>query len=810
MQVDIHNFERALRDIQGRLSTAAYVAVDLELTGINIGDRPDSYTETAAERLEKGCCIAEGYAIVQLGIAIRDAIAGTPKLASYNILVAPESTFVCESASLKFLRKFNLDLNSWIDDGVRCTSRARDAEWQEASGENTVTSLTAASRESSFICRARKLRADRRNGFNMNQWVDDTVTADPRFDDERHFKIREKDALGFRINPPGHCDDELREGVTLDDLWDLLLQAEVPLVVHGYLDVLFLLSTFQRRALPRDPVELAQLITRSFPKGIYDTAYLHESIDSLRLAPSSLKEFCAAVTARAGDAAFELEAATEARYGSSLRGRGNGFAHEAGCDALFTAQLFESIAALDEDAVRDGKNHFGLYKSADCVNLDGALETGDFSCRVFDELRETLLVAKLQTEDAQNNTKSRISAASKQDRSFFYRVMEDRLLLLIIIKLAGEDAVVKSRELSTRLPGIEWISYQDWCAEVRNDFRGRRFVGKIKSFDQTKGYGFICSAEVSLKFNCDTFLHHSQIGSCHIGDHVSFSIVLNKNKKPQAEGVRPASNRRHPAGEQPRPAEAAKVQGYGAGLGAGEVAAHQDPQAMKSIGTLTSSFWRATSKCVEGQHSLVYTQASHEDYRYLCDRCSRRKTGPCWHCPEHNSDWCPDCVTKLQSPDAEVQGGSPICEAAQPQTWGLPGQWMQPMQPSFPVANGFATWFLSGGPQVLPVEPTAAKLYATPMQREDTQRGAPRGQHARKHGNRRKMHADHELAQEGYDSDEHWASERRWPEAGGTKGCHESGPAQLRPPRKGLRNLPLKPGPCNPQALADERARAQG
>lgn len=62
--------------------------------------------------------------------------------------------------------------------------------------------------------------------------------------------------------------------------------------------------------------------------------------------------------------------------------------------------------------------------------------------------------------------------------------------------------------------------------------------GFIKSFDEAHGYGFISSAEVQAKHNRDVFLHHAQIKSFKVGDHVLFYVRINSKGAPQAYDLR--------------------------------------------------------------------------------------------------------------------------------------------------------------------------------------------------------------------------------------------------------------------------------
>jgi len=71
-------------------------------------------------------------------------------------------------------------------------------------------------------------------------------------------------------------------------------------------------------------------------------------------------------------------------------------------------------------------------------------------------------------------------------------------------------------------------------AEVQNNpvLPGQeKYVGRIKSFSQETGYGFITCDETFKKFNRDVFLHHKQLASkAKVGDLVQFLIFESKGQ----------------------------------------------------------------------------------------------------------------------------------------------------------------------------------------------------------------------------------------------------------------------------------------
>lgn len=64
-----------------------------------------------------------------------------------------------------------------------------------------------------------------------------------------------------------------------------------------------------------------------------------------------------------------------------------------------------------------------------------------------------------------------------------------------------------------------------------------KYIGKIKSFNEQRQYGFISCKETEDLFGGDVFLHGSQYHNQQVGTQVSFAVFLNKDHKPQAFDV---------------------------------------------------------------------------------------------------------------------------------------------------------------------------------------------------------------------------------------------------------------------------------
>lgn len=63
----------------------------------------------------------------------------------------------------------------------------------------------------------------------------------------------------------------------------------------------------------------------------------------------------------------------------------------------------------------------------------------------------------------------------------------------------------------------------------------QRYSGVIKSFWVEKHYGFIQCDQLKEQFEADVFLSDLEIGSFAVGSEVSFSVMLNRDGRPQAK-----------------------------------------------------------------------------------------------------------------------------------------------------------------------------------------------------------------------------------------------------------------------------------
>jgi len=64
-----------------------------------------------------------------------------------------------------------------------------------------------------------------------------------------------------------------------------------------------------------------------------------------------------------------------------------------------------------------------------------------------------------------------------------------------------------------------------------------RELGRIKSFNEEKGFGFIECARVTQQFGRDLFVHKAQMNGFKVGDEVTLAVTLNEAGLPQAKDL---------------------------------------------------------------------------------------------------------------------------------------------------------------------------------------------------------------------------------------------------------------------------------
>jgi len=406
------NFESVLEHFAEHLQGAMYAAIDMELTGTGFDKRPDSYEETAAERLSKMCEVAESHEPIQIGITLVKHDNNCFQCSSYSFYAFP-----------------------WVG--------------PELLGQDR-----------SFLCRssAMQFNADK-DHVDFNKWLKQAVPYMSREDEARYL-----------ASPLSHGDSDLPRKTGLLRLWKLLCDARVPLVTHCPLDIFFLLACFERRQLPRDPSQMAKLVSDCLPC-IFDTAHLHGAIGGFKslqlvrlLQDAKAKHSELAASGMVLPCLFELEHQTALRYGS-----GADMAHDAGFDSLCTAQLYAYLLNLSPEKVGESVNRLFLFKSVEYLDLGRAAEDFEPGSSMFDLSWQSLMVASLcQPGDAR--ALQQISRAG-----FVYKRMDSSHVLVTVPMESRRNS--QAGKFNLAIPGVQWLPFTEWFQEARARTAGHRSTG---------------------------------------------------------------------------------------------------------------------------------------------------------------------------------------------------------------------------------------------------------------------------------------------------------------------------------------------
>jgi hypothetical protein len=127
MNVTTDNLDVAVDDFEKHLDAAAFVALDLEMTGISLAAHKESMIDTPSQRYENMRVVASTFKIIQVGLTLfthappsSDNDAAADYIArTYNVYVfAEQGTLTMDGSAIAFLKKHKMDFNAWMYTGV--------------------------------------------------------------------------------------------------------------------------------------------------------------------------------------------------------------------------------------------------------------------------------------------------------------------------------------------------------------------------------------------------------------------------------------------------------------------------------------------------------------------------------------------------------------------------------------------------------------------------------------------------------------------------------------------------------------------
>ncbi|PKU41518.1 poly -specific ribonuclease parn-like domain-containing protein 1 [Limosa lapponica baueri] len=132
MEVGAADFERCLPSLRSRVRRAAFLALDMEFTGLHLtspqNEEPSfvhSLFDSPAERYLKARQSVQRFTVAQLGLAIfSNENSNKYVVHSYNFFLFPSTLglsdveFALSASSIQFLSHYGFDYNKFLKDGI--------------------------------------------------------------------------------------------------------------------------------------------------------------------------------------------------------------------------------------------------------------------------------------------------------------------------------------------------------------------------------------------------------------------------------------------------------------------------------------------------------------------------------------------------------------------------------------------------------------------------------------------------------------------------------------------------------------------
>mmetsp|Transcript_44435 Transcript_44435/g.105272 ORF Transcript_44435/g.105272 Transcript_44435/m.105272 type:complete len:640 (+) Transcript_44435:150-2069(+) len=326
MDVDEDNFEEALQCLENALEGAAFVAMDLEMTGIRLDSATEDTRDLPEDRYVQQREVAARHGVVQIGLCIFEEAPYANGGNSYyvypfNFYLFPrpfndppdsyvDAKITLDADAVHFMRCNGMDFGRWMTKGIPYVNRPTEklitdtiAKWrpngQYSQGYPTGLSQKEENQRASLANDARSVLSSKRDRFDLTGRplkVQQSVLQDVRGHlPKQHF------AFERRAGPLGGCRApavslcklsqeapqrlawEQRENQVLDvylkqqigfrRAWKALCSARRPLVVHnGFLDLLFAYHWLEED-LPETMDEFQQKLAEA-GIDIYDTKWI--------------------------------------------------------------------------------------------------------------------------------------------------------------------------------------------------------------------------------------------------------------------------------------------------------------------------------------------------------------------------------------------------------------------------------------------------------------------------------------------------------------------------------------------------------
>ena len=400
--IDVDNFnEEIIGRIRSNLASAAFVAIDLEMTGISFPNKSESGADTIGLRYSKVREIVKTFGIIQIGIAVFQP---DNTCAVYNFYVFPRPVTegpsvdaiplvtLC-SASTNFNRSHGMDFGRWITKGVTYVDgdleqslrrtlledpEAGSKAWERclssgssALDEATKTTPEYSSQEQKILSDIAAWLKDKTGSTTFKvpfvhggqKWLKSILSR--VHEEYPQLRLVEEVSGGgsARILTTKTEAEIFNDYVGFRRVWSSVTESGKPVVFHnGFLDLAFCFQAFESE-LPENLSEFKQRVQKLFPGGLFDTRLI--ALESgLSMSGSAALETLVDLFGTESPVVVQ----NSGKY--NTEGSESGKFHEAGYDALLTGKVFLGLQQKLDNNVIQWKNCLCVSRCLWCLSMD--------------------------------------------------------------------------------------------------------------------------------------------------------------------------------------------------------------------------------------------------------------------------------------------------------------------------------------------------------------------------------------------------------------------------------------------------------
>ncbi|XP_054018730.1 poly(A)-specific ribonuclease PNLDC1 [Dryobates pubescens] len=308
MEVGAACFERRLSRLQSRIRRAAFLALDMEFTGLHSTfpqNNDPSLFDSPAERYLKARRSVQHFTVPQLGLAIfSNENSNKYVVHSYNFFLFPSTMgttdveFTISASSIQFLSHYGFDYNKFLKDGIPYMNDVQEkilsqhlsaSSWKHSSSLDRDVLKKAIDKVTCWIAAAEEEETMILQDLSGYQMFDVQLVLRRAFQNVWTQPLGGKKVMVKKVSPQhrqllensryDYCQKEriLLSARGFTNLFQTLVRAKKPLVGHNMLmDLMHLHDKFYK-PLPESYEEFKRNIHNLFPV-LIDTKTVTKSI----------------------------------------------------------------------------------------------------------------------------------------------------------------------------------------------------------------------------------------------------------------------------------------------------------------------------------------------------------------------------------------------------------------------------------------------------------------------------------------------------------------------------------------------------